>query len=100
MTLIETLYHNYEGTDVFRMSLYIQRNFQNQPQLPVESHLGAFYGVKNSILKLRTKCSWFLTYIYQTPSGHYTSCTGGLPHPVLNFLYSNNVLHSFYSTYC
>lgn len=45
MTLIETLYHKYEGTDAFRMSLYIQINSQNQPQLPVESHLGAFYGV-------------------------------------------------------
>lgn len=59
---MQTLYHNYEGTDAFRMSLYIQRSFQNQPQLPVESHLGAFHRVKNSILKLRTKCSWFLTY--------------------------------------
>lgn len=64
MRLIDTLYHSYEGTDGFRMSFYIKRNFRNQPQLPVESHLGAFYGVKNSILKLQAKCSWFLTYIY------------------------------------
>lgn len=67
MNYLKTLYHNYEGTDAFRMSLYMQRNFQNQPQLPVESHSGAFHGIKNSILKLRTKCSWFLTYIKLCP---------------------------------
>lgn len=79
--------------------LYLQ-NFPNQPLPPQKFHLGCFRSI-NQFDRIRRKGNIRVDVgsdFYKHSYGRYTSCMGGLYHPVFNIVSSTRESKSIYFT--